>query len=282
MKDQKHSLNKMFDSQNIFAIKQSSVEKLRKQGYDLVDFNDWFKPQLKDAMQKLTDKVSVYKDIVEYCTEQYNTEDGKSDRYYHNRVKSDRKIVTELINIFGINYKNYIDGTTLCDQLDKWMIYNFFAKIMHNNFDMRFCTKAEYYAVMAEILEKHNLNGIDPEKVKQYHADFLTLKYHITSLYDEDYASSIVSKSKQGEDFIKSMPSMVQLRKNLKVEVDKVAMMKYIVCVSFDHTESSLDQIHNNPTTLHQHSYYGAPDWFKTFGEDKIEEMRNLLGGMVK
>jgi hypothetical protein len=282
MKDQKHSLNKLFDSQNIFAIKQSSVEKLRKQGYDLVDFNEWFKPQLKKSMQKLCDKVSVYKDIVEYCKNQYDTEEGKTDRYYYNRVKSDRKIVTELINIFGINYKNYIGGTTLCDQLDKWMIYNFFAKIMHTNFDMKFCAKTEYYTVMAEILEKHNLNGIDPEKVKESHAEFLTLKYHITSLYNEDYASSIVCKSKQSEDFFKSMPSMVQLRKNLKVEVDKVAMMKYIVGVVFDSNESDLSHISSNPMTIHHNTYYGAPEWYKTFGEDKIEEMRNLLGGMVK
>jgi hypothetical protein len=126
------------------------------------------------------------------------------------------------------------------------------------------------------------LNGIDPDKVRESHADFLTLKSHITLLYNEDYASSIVSKSKQSEDFLKSMPSMVQLRKNLKVEVDKVAMMKYIVGVAFDSNESGLSHISSNPMTMHHNAYYGAPEWYKTFGEDKIEEMRNLLGGMVK
>ena len=284
MGDDKHLLNKLFDETNIFAVKQSSVEKLKKQGYDLIDFNAWIKPQLKEMMSKLCDKVSIYKDIVEYCQKQYETEEKGEAQSYYNRGRSDRKIVTQILNLFGINYRNYIGGTELCRLVDQWMIMSFFVQVLHFNFDLKFCNKSEYYTTMATILADYNLNGIDPEKIKKYHTDYMVLKNVINSLYNEDYTNKITEKSKDSQDFFKQMPEMTVLRKNLKAAIDSVPMMKYIVGSGFDRSDAGISQIpSSNPLKLHHDSYYGAPEWYSNMGgPEKIEEFRTTLGSMVK
>ena len=286
MGDEKHLLHKLFKDMNIFAVKQSSVDKLKKQGYDLVDLNSWLKPKLKETMNSLCDKVSIYKDIVEFCKKQYESEDkAEKNSYYYSRSNSDRRIVTQIINLFGINYRNYIKNTTLCSLVDQWMVINFFANVLHGNFEFKFCTKAEYYAVMAVILAEYNLNGIDPEKIKKYHSDFIELKGVINSIYNEDYTDKIVTKNDESKEFFKNITKMDDLRKNLRVAIDSVPMMKYIIASSFDRSgDAGLNQIpSSNPLKLHHNSYYGAPEWYSNMGgDDKIEEFRTTLSSMIK
>ena len=153
------------------------------------------------------------------------------------------------------------------------------------NFEFKFCTKAEYYAVMAVILAEYNLNGIDPEKVKKYHSDFIELKGVINNIYNEDYADKIVTKNDESKEFFKNITKMDDLRKNLKVAIDSVPMMKYIVASSFDRSgDAGLSQIpSSNPLKLHHNSYYGAPEWYSNMGGDNnIEEFRTTLGSMIK
>ena len=284
MGEKDHPLNALLKDTNVFAIKQSSVDKLKKEGYDLIDFNAWIKPQLKDTLNKLSDKVSIYKDIVEYCQKQYDMEDKAESKSYYYSGRTDRRIVVQLLNLFGINYRNYIGNTSLCQLVDQWMIINFFAHILHSNFELKFCTKAEYYAVMAVLLSEYNLNGIDPEKIKKYHSDYMILKNSINSLYGEDYAKHIIPKSDKSVDFLKKITKMDDLRKNLKAAIDNLPMIKYIVGSSFDRSDVGLNQIpSNNPLKMHQNTYYGAPEWYTTMGgPEKIEEFRTTLGSMVK
>lgn len=284
MADEKHPLHKLFDETNVFAIKQSSVDKLKKQGYDLTDFNSWIKPQLKSMMTKLCDQVSIYKDIVHYCQQQYEVEDKTETRSYYSRGKSDRRIATHIINLFGVNYRNYIGGSNLSKLVDQWMIFNFFSHVMHNHFELRFCTKAEYYAGMTIILAEYGLNGIDPEKIKKSHTDYVVLKNIVNALYGEDYVNTIVTKASNSQDFLKQMPKMDDLRKNLKAAIDNVPMMKYIVGSAFERSDASLNQItSSNPLKLHQDNYYGAPEWYVDMGgQEKIEDFRKTLGSMVK
>lgn len=285
MGDEKHLLHKLFKDTNVFAIKQSSVDKLKKQGYDLVDLNSWLKPKLKETMSSLCDKVSIYKDVVEFCKNQYDLEDKfERSNYYYSRGNTDRKIVTQIINLFGINYRTYIGNTTLCKLVDQWMVINFFANVLHNNFDFKFCTKSDYYAVMTVILAEYNLNGIDPEKIKKYHSDYIELKNVINNVYSEDYTNKIITKSDSHKEFFKNISKMDDLRKNLRVAIDSVPMMKYIVASCLDRNEASLNQIpSSNPLKLHHNSYYSAPEWYCSIGgEDKIEELRTTLGSMVK
>ena len=45
-----------FSKVNVFAIKNSSVQKLKDQGIKLVDFNEWFKKKLSSEASKLLAK----------------------------------------------------------------------------------------------------------------------------------------------------------------------------------------------------------------------------------
>ena len=80
---------KLFDNQKVFAIKQSAVQKLKNDGINLVDFNSWFKKYATKLVSKLNEKVSFYKDVMEYASSQFNSKDPSfNDRYYYHGIVS--------------------------------------------------------------------------------------------------------------------------------------------------------------------------------------------------
>jgi hypothetical protein len=282
IKDKNHTLHNLLKDKNILAIKQSAVSKIKD--LNLIDFNAWIKPQLKSMMSKLCGEVGSYKNIVDYCTEQYNA-DEKNETYGYYRIRADRHIAVTILSIFGIDYHKYIGGSELCNLVDQWMIHYFFAHVIHNSFDMKFCKKSEYFAVMAKILAKHNMNGIDPEKIRKQTQEFNILKSEINTMYSEDYTSKIVSISQESKDFCESITKSSDLRKNFKAEVDKVPMLKYIVSSTLDGTsaDGGLNGIgSSNPLRVNHNRYYTPPAWFLTIDENGIEQLRNSLGVLIK
>ena len=282
IKDKNHTLHNLLKDKNILAIKQSAVSKIKD--LNLIDFNAWIKPQLKSMMSKLCGEVGSYKNIVDYCTEQYNA-DEKNETYGYYRIRADRHIAVTILSIFGIDYHKYIGGSELCNLVDQWMIHYFFAHVIHNSFDMKFCKKSEYFAVMTKILAKHNMNGIDPEKIRKQTQEFNILKSEINTMYSEDYTSKIVSISQESKDFCESITKSSDLRKNFKAEVDKVPMLKYIVSSTLDGTsaDGGLNGIgSSNPLRVNHNRYYTPPAWFLTIDENGIEQLRNSLGVLIK
>ena len=282
IKDKNHTLHNLLKDKNILAIKQSAVSKIKD--LNLVDFNAWIKPQLKSMMSKLCGEVGSYKNIVDYCTEQYNA-DEKNETYGYYRIRADRHIAVTILSIFGIDYHKYIGGSELCNLVDQWMIHYFFAHVIHNSFDMKFCKKSEYFAVMTKILAKHNMNGIDPEKIRKQTQEFNILKSEINTLYSEDYTSKIVSISQESKDFCESITKSSDLRKNFKAEVDKVPMLKYIVTTTLESNgaDAGLSGIgSSNPLRVSHNRYYSPPAWFVTIDENGIEQLRNSLSVLIK
>jgi hypothetical protein len=282
IKDKNHTLHNLLKDKNILAIKQSAVSKIKD--LNLVDFNAWIKPQLKSMMSKLCGEVGSYKNIVDYCTEQYNA-DEKNETYGYYRIRTDRHIAVTILSIFGIDYDKYIGGSELCNLVDQWMIHYFFAHVIHNSFDMKFCKKSEYFAIMAKILAKHNMNGIDPEKIRKQTQEFNILKSEINTLYSEDYTSKIVSISQESKDFCESITKSSDLRKNFKAEVDKVPMLKYIVTTTLESNgaDAGLSGIgSSNPLRVSHNRYYSPPAWFVTIDENGIEQLRNSLSVLIK
>ncbi len=282
IKDKNHTLHNLLKDKNILAIKQSAVSKIKD--LNLVDFNAWIKPQLKSMMSKLCGEVGSYKNIVDYCTEQYNA-DEKNESYGYYRIRTDRQVAVTILSIFGIDYHKYIGGSELCNLIDQWMIHYFFAHVIHNGFDMKFCKKSEYFAVMAKILAKHNMNGIDPEKIRKQTQEFNILKSEINTMYSEDYTSKMVSISQESKDFCESITKSSDLRKKFKAEVDKVPMLKYIVTSTLESngSDAGLNGIgSSNPLRVSHNRYYTPPAWFLTIDENGIEQLRNSLGVLIK
>ena len=271
----------LFDSQKIFAIKQSAVDKLKKQGINLVNFNEWFKKWADKIVHKLIDKVAVYGDIIGYVTDEFNCQDKTfGDGYYYYHCKySDRKIVYHIFNLFGLDYRKHIQNSDFCDALDQWLMMEFFSVTIHRDrFDISRFKKEDYYAHIATILNKYGMNGIDPSQIKDSHTDLKRVKYVLDSLYGGDNPITVSKENtKMSSDIIAQMPKMNDIRKNLKEGVDSNPILKYIVgTVDVDGELRKLSG--SNPIKVHQNSYNGLPVWFTNISDDNIEKLKSIVG----
>jgi hypothetical protein len=271
----------LFDSQKIFAIKQSAVDKLKKQGINLVNFNEWFKKWADKIVNKLIDKVAVYGDIIGYVTGEFNCQDKTfGDGYYYYHCKySDRKIVYHIFNLFGLDYRKHIQNSDFCDALDQWLMMEFFSVTIHRDrFDINIFKKEDYYAHIATILNKYGMNGIDPSQIKDSHTDLKRVKYVLDSLYGGDNPITVSKENtKMSSDIIAQMPKMNDIRKNLKEGVDSNPILKYIVgTVDVDGELRKLSG--NNPIKVHQHGHHGLPVWFTNISDDNIEKLKSIVG----
>lgn len=276
--------NKLFDNQKIFAIKASSVEKLKKDGYNLVDFNEWFKKYASKIVLKLSDKISSYSKIMEYAKSQYNSSDSTygPNGYYYGSKFSDRNILFHIMNLFGIDYRKYIKNTDLCDTIDDWFMIEFFAESIYNNQFAQF-KKEDYYAHLATILNRYGINGIDPSNIRDTHLSLKNIKCHIDRLYGGQNNIVSASLEKDGVDAIKidSLPKMTSIRKNLKDGVDNSPIFKYIV--GSNHNADYGKVSGANPLKIFiQEDYYTKPAWFGSMGSDKdIELFKETLGNLI-
>jgi hypothetical protein len=275
-----HVFHSLFKDTNIYAIKQSAVDKLKKSGYNLVDFNTWFKPQAKNMITSISTEISSYRTIIEYCTDQYNTESKSNSAYYNHYKFVDRNIMVVFMEIFGINYREYIGDTELCEIIDQWMVIYFFANIMRaEGFNFKFCSKKEFYATMSIILAKYNLNDIDPEKIKTCYAKYGFIKFNMHNLYPNDKTVDLLKSN--NDPALDKIMSMKDLRKQLEACIDKVPVLKYTVGMGIDRGYSDLMQTNSDPLKSKSDSYYGLPSWLCSI-KDNITELRTDLATFIK
>jgi hypothetical protein len=271
---------KLFDSQKIFAIKQSSVDKLKKSGINLVSFNEWFKKYVQKIETKLSESVSVYADIIEYCQKEFESNDPTyNGGYYYNCRHSDRQIVYHIFNIFGLDYAKHIQNQDMIDLIDQWLLIEFFTDtINRDQFDIRRFDRTEYFTLMTKILAKYELNGLDPAKIRTNHISLKVLHGKLNDMYGAE--NNPITKSlsrKSNSSIVSKLPKMVELRKNLKDQVDKVPMLKYIVGVS--ETNGNIRGITtNNPIRTFDNGYRGKPEWTNKIDADAL---RVSLGSLI-
>jgi hypothetical protein len=279
---------KLFDNQKIFAIKSSSISKLKSEGFNLVSFNEWFTKWTTKIVSKLSNKVASYSKIMDYAKDQFNLTDSTysnaGSRFYYGAQFSDRNIMFHIINLFGLDYRKYIKNTKLNDTIDGWFMIEFFAESIHNT-DGRFAKskKEDYYAHIATILSKYNINGIDPANIRNAHQSLMNIRHSIIKLYSDD--NNIVSQSLEKDDEksmdIAGLPKIDNIRKNLKEAVDNSPMFKYIIGSNHNANYSQLSS--NNPLKIFDTGgYYNKPAWFVTMGdENNIESFRTTLGDLI-
>ena len=273
---------KLFNSQKIFAIKQSAVEKLKREGLNLVSFNEWFKEQVQKIVNKMSEDVSLYVDIIDYARKQFNAEDStySSNIYYYGCRNTDRSIMYHIFNIFGLNYKKYINNQEMIDLIEQWLLLEFFAEtINHSDFDIKKFNKNEYFTTMANILAQYGLNGVDPAKIRSNYTGLKYIKQRLDSMYDKDNnpIMETVSNKKSIDTITAKLPKISVLRKNLKEAVDKVPMLKYIVGV-VENNGNIRNLVSENPINTFSNSYRNKPDWLTTID---TELFRQSLGSMI-
>jgi len=277
---------KLFNDQKIFAIKQNAVEKLKKDGVNLVSFNDWFQKCATKMLNKLNDQVSIYKNIIEYCGTQYGSKEGRSDNYYYSTASSDSQIMYHIINLFGLDYDKYISNKVMCETIDQWLLIEFFAVTIHRvTFDIPRLNKDEYFAKIATILARYNLNGIDPDKIRESHISLNSMNSTLNNLYDDEQNTNPITESLNKTSTVGSvvdnLPKMSDIRKTLKVEVDKSPILKYIV--GSNANDGNIRRISSsNPLKTFDDSYRSKGDWYTNLGgEAGVVTFRQTLGNLI-
>ena len=90
-----------------------------------------------------------------------------------------------------------------------------------------------------------------------------------------------IKNTKNSDDIIREMPKMVELRKNLKAEVDRVPMLKYII--GSNANNGRIREVESkNPIKMTDDGYRAKTGWFDSLGgEAEIESFRQTLGSLI-
>ncbi len=267
---------------NIYAIKHNFVEKLTKEGYNLVPFNDYLVDRLKSIQKNKFDSNSTFNGLVEYCRKEYSKEEKSNHRYY-NHGYSDRQILFHVLNIFGLEYGSHINNDNLVKSLDQCMIMEFFTDTVHRgSFDIQRFKAADYFGHMSKLLNDIGINGINSQTIKETNVMYNVLIQVLTNLYGHgnDYTKHI--KSKIGQSV--NLPTIESIRNSLKKEIDNSPVLKYIVASS--QVGGNLRELSKDTNPLKQiddrSTYYGgkSDDWYNTLND--VESFKKQLSGLIK
>jgi hypothetical protein len=273
---------KIFDGTNIYAIKHGMVNRLIKEGYNLVDFNTWFKTRLKKLNDTKFKDIYQFNKLVEQCQTEYNSDD-KMDRGYGSGY-IDRQFLFHMLNMFGLEYDKFINNKNIVQTLDSLMILEFFADTIHREeFDITKFKKDDYYGHMTKLLSDFGINGLDSIKIKNANVIYNQINRVIDNIYDKDQTrqyKSIFKKAESDKEYV--APKTSDLRKNIKAELDNNPMLKYIMCVT--PVSGNLRELRDhNPLKQHDgnRSYYyrNNNNWFNSI--DDVHGLRVQFGQII-
>lgn len=274
---------KVFDGTNIYAIKKNVVDRLKKDGYNLVDFNTWFKKRLQKLNDTKFKDIHQFNSLVQKCQDEFNSDDKLNKSYREGYL--DRQFLFHLLNIFGLEYEKYINKRSIIDTLNSLMIIEFFADTIHReSFDITKFKRDDYYAHMTRLLNDFGVNGLDSTKIKEANVLYNQINAVLLNIYDksivEEYQKIFARSASSKYD----CPKMVDLRKIIKAEVDSNPMMKYIMCIH--PVSGNLRELRNtNPLKqLDAETYYGQRHderWLNKMDDDKVEELKFSFGQIL-
>ena len=265
----------LFSRYNIYAIKQSSVAKLQKQGINLVCFNKWFKSKAAKMSKKLRQEVGKYDAVINHCDKEYCSTDLKKTKSWHSKPeRSDRVVMANLLNIYGLDYRDYIKDETVTKAMDEWLLMYYFAKVANSEyFNLRVFSRQRLEQHVNNIASEYNI----VEDAKDINTKMLKLNnmlFEFKKLYG--YEELPTGNKSHSQAIIKTLPKMDALRKILKDTIDKSPILKYIVSGNDD---LDIEQIKtNDPMDIHNNGYYGRDKWFDNV---ELSELRTAVGNLV-
>jgi len=273
----------------IYAIKTAFVKKLEKDGYNLVNFNDFLKRQLKVVAQKHFKNLASINKLVEYCKKDYATEEKISGGYrYYQHGTTDKQFMFHILNIFGLDYDKFINNKTLVDCLNKTILTEFFAHTVHvSPFNIPRFSQTEYLSHISKLMKEAGIEDVDSKEIRNANLAYNTLTRMITDhLYcvpNTDKAESFVKiiRGTSTEDLKKWKIS--EIREKIKTEVDKNPMLKLIMGnhqVSGNLVDLKASQ---NPI-IEDRSYYGkqSRDWVEQMSQENIDLFKIQLSSLIK
>jgi hypothetical protein len=218
----------------IYAIKTAFIKKLEKDGYNLVNFNDFLKRQLKVVAQKHFKNLASINKLVEYCKKDYATEEKNGGGWRHYQLgTTDKQFMFHILNIFGLDYDKFIHNKTLVDCLNKTILTEFFANTVHlSPFNILRFNQTEYLSHISKLMKEAGIEDVEGNEIRNANLAYNTLTKMISyNLYSgkvdeaESYLKIIRGTSTQD---IKTW-KISEIREKIKTEVDKNTMLKVIM-----------------------------------------------------
>jgi hypothetical protein len=272
----KDLIKSLYEDTKIYAIKESYAQKLIKDGYNLINFNDYMKSRLKSVYENKFKDVSVYNGIVEYAREEYNKQENRDS--YYNRNYTDRQFLWHILNIFGLEYTTSISDNKIVDLVDNCMIMEFFAETIHRSkFDIAKFKQADYFAHMTKILNKIGINGINSNEIRDANVAYLHLNRWIKELYPTN--SSMEKTIKPDGSLKDKLVKIDELRKQIKDALDNQPMLKYIVC-SHEVNGNLRELTNDNPLSAFRSTYYHGPNSW-SYKMNDTESFRQLVSKTI-
>ena len=274
---------KVLNDTNVYAIKKSAVERLQEDGYNLVDFNTWFKKCLKKLSDSKFKEIYQFNDLITRCTTEYNLDDRMGHSY--NEGHLDRQFLYHILNMFGLDYAKFVNNKKLVETIDSLMVIEFFADTIHRaEFDIQRFKKDDYYRHMTGLLNDLGINGFDSNKIKDANILYNSMNRMLEQLYSAGSVNEYKKVFKSETNSQYPCPKMADLRKTIKAEVDNNPMLKYIMCVR--PVSGNLRELRNvNPLKqLDTNRYYHHNNddrWFTKLDDSGVDKLRVQLSQTI-
>ena len=85
--------------------------------------------------KKLREEVGKYDAVINHCDKQYCSTDLKKQRTWCRQPeRSDRVLMANLLNIYGLDYKHYIKDETTTQAMDQWLLIYYFAQVANSEY----------------------------------------------------------------------------------------------------------------------------------------------------
>ena len=277
-------------SNKIYAIKTAFVKKLEKDGYNLINFNDFLKRQLKVVAQKHFKHLGSVNKLVEGCKKDYASEEQSPAGYrYYNHGTTDKQFMFHMLNIFGLDYDKFINNKTIVDCLNKTILTEFFSMTVHMpTFNIERFNQTEYLSHISALMKEIGIDNVDGKEIRSANLAYNTLVNMISnSLY-------IASNADKAEGYLKIIRGtstedlktwkISEIREKIKVEVDKNPMLKYIM--GNHQVTGVLRELksNQNPIMANDRSYYGrqSKDWIEQMSQENIDLFKIQLSSLIK
>lgn len=278
------SLVKDIFDQDIFAIKQSSVDKLKSKGIKLVDFNTYVFNKMK-AKAKDISLAMDYNALENFYRVQANDLwDGSS----YSRVNIPHCCLFAILNIFGYSYSDYLQKDT-AELIDEVLLMTYFTNghsglYLNNTLNKKYSDK-----IVTMITNKLGTNGnikqqdfVDQMNMIRMFNDLIIRLYGTSDLKNEaDKLNSLLgNKTTKSKINTSNFATGKSIKTKINDLLDRSPVLRYNLAVnqSTGRDENILKIDENNPSVVFD-------TWNRrdnlSFSKMNLADLRKSFGSII-
>ena len=238
--------NKLLSKNTVFAIKETAVKKLQKQGYKLVIFSEWFKEKAVKIFAKQVKDVAVWCKVREEAELQIEMEDGSRTSGYRRCNKTEELMAAHLLNIYGKDFAKEINDKDLVEALESYILLYSLSRLNEPTLAKPFSDQEALDIIENKLVEcglppicPVRLSNIKSKMSRALEAKREIMRAGVTELVSFD---DLLKEVDCGA-ILEALPSIHDIRKKFKKGLDKSPMLKYTICMS----SQDLDMADANP-----------------------------------